>query len=127
MAEQSFFNEGDVSVTQSRVTIGSTVYPINGITAIRTVAIPARRGYIITIGVVGLLCLLSSIGNGSFMVAIIGVLLIGLTVFLWRQAKPTHQLVFGTAGAEQQALSSKDSAYIVRVSRAINEALVARG
>jgi hypothetical protein len=36
MAEQSFLNEDNVSVTQSHVTIGGAVYPTRGITAIRT-------------------------------------------------------------------------------------------
>lgn len=127
MAEQTFLNDGNVKVTRDRVTIGGTVYPVNGLTAIRTATEQPKRGASIVLGILGALVLLPGLSNGSGTALLIGAVLIGLAVLLWMRAKTTYHLLFGTAGGEKQALSSDNSEFIARVSNAINDALIARG
>jgi ferric-dicitrate binding protein FerR (iron transport regulator) len=56
---------------------------------------------------------------------LIGAILTAVAVVVWRQAKPTYSIFFGTAGGERRALVSEDGSYVERVARAIDEALIA--
>ena len=123
MVEQEFMREGSVQVTRSRIIIGSNTYPVNGITNINTQVIPAKRTGSILLGIIGFLALI----NGSGGAALLGLLLLGLAILSWVRAKPTYALVFGTAGADKQALTSTDGDFVARVSNAIAQALIARG
>lgn len=110
---------------RSRIVIGNQTYPLGGITSIRTQTIPPNRIIPFLIGAFGVLLLIAGFSAGlSYF--LVGVLLIGVAVVAWKNAKPTHTIFFGTAGGEKQALTSRDSEYVGRVAEAINKALIAR-
>ena len=56
---------------------------------------------------------------------LIGAVLTAVSVIRWRQAKSTYTILLGTAGNELTALVSEDANYVVRVARAIDQALIA--
>jgi Family of unknown function (DUF6232) len=125
VSEQTFFNEGHVQVTRTRVVIGNRTYPVNGITSIRTADIPPNVMKAFMLGLLGVVIIIAARGTAEAIV--LGLIMIGVAVYLFMNAKSTHSIFFGTAGGEQEALSSFDSAYVNRVASAINDALTARG
>ena len=56
---------------------------------------------------------------------LLGAVLIAVAVVLWKRAKSTYTIFFGTAGGERRALESEDADYVNRVARAIDQALIA--
>ena len=123
MAEQTFFNQDGISVTNTRVVIGGQTYAMSGITSVRSIEeTPSRKGPII-LGVVGILPLFA----GEVGPVLFGLLLIGIAVAWFIAKKPTYFVGLVTASGESRALTSKDSAYISKIVNAINEAIIARG
>jgi hypothetical protein len=56
--EPTFFNDGNVLVTRSRIVVGNQTYPLGGITAMRTQTTEPNRIGPFLIGVFGVLLLL---------------------------------------------------------------------
>ncbi len=123
--EQTFFNEGDVLVTRSRIVIGKQTYPMNGITSIRTETVQPNLILPFIPGLMGVIMSLAVFGGG-FGYLFIGLLLLGIAVAWWKAAKPVYNILFGTAVGEKQALTNPNAEYVSRVEDAINEALIAR-
>ncbi len=122
--EQVFLEEGYVTVTRSRIVIGNQTYPVANVTAIRTDVVLPNRSAPIIMGAIGAILLLYGI-SGNVTAFLLGVTLFAVAVVVWRQAKPTYKLVFGTAGGERSVLESEDGDYVFRVADAIDEALIA--
>ncbi len=123
MAEQTFFSQGDISVTNARVMIGAQTYAMSGITSVRSIKEdPSRKGPII-LGIVGLLPLFSGEIGGI----ILGLVLIGAAIAWFISKKPTYHVGLVTASGEAKALGSTDPEYIRKIVNAINEAIIARG
>lgn len=123
MEEQTFLQEGNVTVTRSRIVIANQTYPVANITAIRTDTVLPNLMLPFLMGVFGVILLLASITQ-SGATFLLGAVLIAAAVFAWWQAKTTHKIFFGTAGGEQSVLESEDGDYVERVARAIDEALI---
>ena len=122
MAEQTFFNENGVTVTNSRFITPGQTYAMSGVTSIRKLKItPSYKAPIIT-AIIGFI----SLGFGDSGIAI-GILLIIGAIAWFILNKPTFVVVLSSASGEQKALSSKDEEFISRVVNALNEAIVARG
>ena len=122
MAEQTFFNENGVTVTNSRFITPGQTYAMSGVTSIRKLKItPSYKAPIIT-AIIGFI----SLGFGDSGIAI-GILLIIAGIAWFILNKPTFVVVLSSASGEQEALSSKDEEFISRVVNALNEAIVARG
>jgi hypothetical protein len=127
VSEEVFLSRGDVQVTKSRVVIGGQTYPMTGITVVRTVEEPPKRTGSIILGVIGVIIALWGIAASSAVGIIVGLIVLGLAVFLWMNSKAVYHLSFGTAGNQSQVLSSPNVEDIRRVANAINEAIIARG
>lgn len=120
MEEQTFLNEGSVTVTNARFIVPSQTFAMAGITSVKNSEEPPKRSYPMICGIIGLLLL-----SGGTLVLGIGVLI--LAFVWWIGQKSTYHVLLATAGGEMKALSSTDSAFISKVVTAINEAMVARG
>ena len=116
--------ENNVTVTRSRIVIDNQTYPVANITSIRTDTKPPNLIWPFLMGIIGVFLLIAGI-NGDATSFLIGAVLIAVAVIVWRKAKPTHTIFFGTAGGERRALESQDGDYVQRVARAIDEALIA--
>lgn len=124
MEEQAFFEEDFVTVTRSRIVIGNQTYPVANITSIRTDTVHPNLLGPFLVGIFGAFVLIAGIseGAGAFL---FGAGLIAVSVVLWKRAKATYTIFFGTAGGERRALESEDADYVVRVAEAIDQALIA--
>jgi len=122
MEEKSFFNEGGISVSNSRFIAGGQTYAMSGVTSVKSFrADPSRKGPII-MGVIGVLALM---GGGT--VTFVGLALIAGAVALWFSQKPEFSVLLYTASGEAKAHTSNDGDLISKVVAAVNDAIVHRG
>ena len=123
MAEQVFFEQGNVKVTNARFIVDSKTYAMNGVTSVKSSIVPPNRtGAIIAIGV-GLLMVFAAEGAAK----IIGIAIAAAGAWFLSQQKSTHSVYLSSASGEVQALSDTDESYINSVVHALNEALIHRG
>ncbi|WP_395611028.1 DUF6232 family protein [Pseudomonas sp. B22129] len=122
MDEKVFFNQGDVSVSNSRFIVDGQTYAMSNVTSVKSRVTPPDRGAAIIIAIVGLACLL---GRGSVFVA--GLIALAIAVLVWRSSKAKYAVVLNTSSGEKQALVSNDKTYITNVITSLNEAIVSRG
>jgi len=120
--EQTFLNEGGVTVTNSRFVVPGQTYAMSGVTSVMAATHnPSRKGPIILIalGLIGLF-----VGKD----AIVGALLfLAGGIAWWVLKKTTYVVRLHSSSGEAEALTSKDSTFISRVVTALNEAIIARG
>ena len=123
MAEQVFFEQRNVKVTNARFIVNPQTYAMNGVTSVKSgVAPPARGGALVAIGF-GLLMLLAAEGA----MKIIGLLIAGAGAWFLTQQKAMHSVYLSSASGEVQALSDSDEGFIGSVIHALNEAIIHRG
>lgn len=119
MAEQVFYSDSNVSVTNARLVIFGKTHAMAGITAVSILREDPSRTLPIVLIIIGLICFAFK--------WILAVILIALGVWIWISQKPIYHLVLESASGSQSAFSSKDFGYISEVETAINDAIVARG
>ncbi len=131
--EQALLQEGTVQITDKRAVLSGKTYSMANITSVSslelkpTVALP---GVLIALGVVSLILyvvLLASDQN------VTGLLILGLLLggggAVWYFAKGGTKYVvrIGSASGEVDGLVSSDQAYVERIVKAMNDAIVLRG
>ena len=127
MAEPTLLNEGSVQVTRQRLVVEGRTYPLRDITAVQIGTLPLPR-VLVTLG------LLLGIGagtwgqaTGSFALALVGLVLLGVVGVIWWRRQHTYTLVLGTPTGEQPVLTSRNRQFIDRVAQVIDGVLVGRG
>jgi hypothetical protein len=122
MAEQTFFNDAGITVTNARfITTGQT-YAMSGVTSVKNLRRDPKRLGPIILAVVGLLMLL----GGSSML-LFGLLLVAGGVAWWILDKPKYIVSLTTSSGEAEATWSKNRDFIEKIVAAVNEAIVHRG
>lgn len=149
MEEVIFEDRRGAKVTNTRVMLHGTTYPVNGITSVRAVTIPPANGcaamlVLVGIGVVlcgalftvagGMVLSNAEAREGGFVVLIVGisVLVIGVIVavaafYSFNATKATYAVVIGTAGGDRRGLITSDRAFASAVREAIDTAVTRRG
>ncbi|PTA48375.1 QacE [Shewanella morhuae] len=122
MEEKVFFNQGNVSVSNSRFIVSGQTYAISNVTSVKSGIISASKGAAVFLIFIGLCCFL-----GGFIVKIIGVIFLALGVFSWKGAKDKYTVILNTSAGENKALMSEDKSYIESVITALNNAIISRG
>ncbi|ATM01291.1 QacE [Aeromonas sp. CA23] len=123
MEEKIFFNQGNVSVSNSRFIVDGQTYAMNNVTSVKSgVVKPNRLGSII-IGLIGLAMVLS--GSGGVLIG--GLVLLAIAVLSWMGNKKRYTVLLHTSSGENQALASPDESYIRTVINSLNDAIVSRG
>lgn len=124
MAEQTFLEEGEVTVTNSRFVVPGQTYAMSGVTSVKsTVYNPSRIGPIILI-VLGILGMIIGAKSGALPG---GIILLVIGIAWWVLKKPKYSIMLSSASGEVEALTSKNKGFILRVVDAVNEAIIARG
>ncbi|SRR6266481_3014942 len=122
--EQTLLQDGNILVTSARFVVGGHTYAMNGVTSIAAFSdMPSRKGPVILVGLGALISLL----NQNSMTLLVGCCLVALGIFWWKKIKPNFFIRLRTASGEIKALTSKDSDFIGRVVRALNDAIILRG
>jgi ethanolamine utilization microcompartment shell protein EutS len=121
--EQTFLNEDNVTITNSRFIVPGQTYTVNTITSVKNLEIsPSRKGPII-LGAIGILCLLP----GETGTIVLGVLLLACAIAWFVMQKSTYTVVLSSASGEIEAISTKDFDFASRIIKGLNDAIVARG
>lgn len=124
MKEVEFFNNKEVTVTNARFVVSGVTYAMNGVTSVKKHREVAKRAipiWMVIIGAIMLLAVSDSVAK------LVGVLLIGLGIWLFMKFKDSYVVVLKSSSGESQALISKDETYIDTVINALNDSLIHRG
>jgi len=124
MEEKIFFNEGGVTVSNSRFDFKGQTYAMSGITSIKSVKVdPSRIGpsflLLISIGFVN-----KAIENNIYTLPVIIFILLPLVMsFVWSyHQKPKYKIILYLSSGSTFAFTSKDKEYIKNVVTALNDA-----
>lgn len=120
-----YSDEHNVRITNTRFIVGTSTYPLSGITSITTAIVPVSKLPGIFILIFGLVILFAS--NGSAVGIVFGLVLAVAGVLIIIGTKDKHAVKISTSAAETNALSSDNKEYIVKVASALNEAIIHRG
>jgi hypothetical protein len=124
MAEETFLNEGEVTVTNARFIVPSQTHAMSGITSVKNLRHdPSRKGPIVLI-VIGLFALANGAAQDALPAAL---MFLAGGIGWWVLQKPEFTVVLSSSSSESKALVSKDGAFISRVVDALNRAIIARG
>ena len=120
--EKMFFNDGGVTVSNSRMMYDGKTYAMSGVTSVKSwEKSPSRKGPIIMIAI-GLLFLAA--GKSGIIMALI---LIGGGIAWWISQKSDFSVMLTSASGETQAYTSTDKSFVNSIINAINESIVHRG
>ena len=127
MAEETtFYNSGDVAVTNARFIVGSQTFAMRGITSVQGVETPVSY-----IGPVlfGLLALFMCYGvfGGNYFLGVVGILLLAADVLIIIGRRPKFAVVLRTAGGEVTAYESTKRDDIAPIIQALNQAMISQG
>ena len=125
MAEKVFLDENSVKVTNSRFVVPSQTYAMSGITSVKAVIVTPKRTVEIVLFLLGLIMVIFSGGNFGSVFG--GVLFMAGGVVLWILRKAKHIVKLSTSSGEAEALGSTDGNFILKVVKAVNDAIVERG
>lgn len=118
--ERTFFEQGNVKVTNARFIVPSQTYAMSGITSVKFFT--EKPSILLPIAAF-LVALLAMAGRGNIW-SIAAPLVVGVLLLL---RKATHHVVLSSASGETRALASKDKHFISNVISGLNEAIVSRG
>ena len=121
--ETTFFQQGGYQVTSARFITPGKTYALSGVTSVHQGRIDASLKPPLVVGAIGVLVLLLASGSGK----VLGVLLVGLAIWMFTRLRATHTVVITSASGESEALSSQDGEMVGQVVAAINDAIVHRG
>lgn len=121
MTEQILFENGKVSLTESQLIVEQQTFELASIQSIKIQTSPPNRRLSGNTAIVGALCL--ALDELFF---IFGLLLLGVSAWLWKKTKPQHAIILTTSAGEKRVLVSDDETYIRLVFSALNDALINR-
>ena len=126
--EPTFYSdEHGVRITPTRAIFESTTYAMANITSVARSEDPPKRKPGIIIAILGLIILLACVSFESTAGVVVGVLVLGLGIFIATKAKATYYVKITSASGEVNATKSNDKQYINSIVMALNEALIRRG
>jgi hypothetical protein len=121
MEEKTFFDTGNVRVTNARFIVDGQTYAMNGVTSVKqAVRHPSRVGPVVC-ALIGLLFLITGTA------VVFGSVLLAVALLWGFKQRPVWIVVLNSSSGEAQALTSQDKDYIGGVISALNESIVHRG
>jgi hypothetical protein len=114
-SETTFFQNSEITVTNARFVVGSQTYAMRGVTSVRGIEITHSKAWPMLFIISDLLLLLFYVG----------IVLIGIGLYLLIKQKRRFAVVLTTAAGEVRAYESRDSNLVGDVLEALNQAIVA--
>ena len=127
--EERIYSDNYVTVTTTRVIVGSTTYALRNITSVRMTYTPPRVLGAILLLILSLFMLVAGIVSihtstpapiGVYLIG--GVMVVG-AILMMVTAKTSYHVNLSSAAGEVHALTSKNRAYIEKVVVSVNEAI----
>jgi hypothetical protein len=124
--EECFFESGNILVTNARFVVGAKTFAVRGITSVHGIQDnPSNIAPILLISL-GFLLALNLFTEGLF-VGIVGVLILGAGIWLFKSRKPMFNVVLKTADGETTAYRDYSKTLVASVINALNKAIIANG
>ncbi|PHV31621.1 hypothetical protein CSQ94_20260 [Janthinobacterium sp. BJB312] len=120
MEERTFFEQGDVKVTNARFVSGGQTYAMSNVTSVKPFEKKPPRALGIILALLGL----GIMAGTSFM---LGLLVLGAGLAILFLVKPVYHVLLATSAGETRALMTKNREYLNQVVQAVNEAMIHRG
>jgi len=124
MEEKTFFNEGGITVTNSRFMVPGQTYTMSGVTSIRAEQYTPSRKWPLIVMVLGVAVLFGGVDTDAILACLV---LLAIGAVWWRSKKTTYTVVLSSASGESDAFSSTDEGFIDSIVSALNDAIVSRG
>lgn len=122
--EHVFFEQSNITVTNTRFIVGAQTYAIRNITSVKPVKYAPQRGgpvgFLLLSAVIALVAFLS----GAYAVGVISLVLVGLCVFWLTRQRYTFGVVLTTSGGEVRAVENSDWPFIQDIVAALNESIM---
>lgn len=118
--EQTFFSNGNVTVTNSRMIVDGHTYAMSNITSVAAASEVPSRVWPVVIGLFALF-----LAPTQLWLLVVG--LAAAAVWLWVSKKPKYWVSLSTSGGDKKAVWSHDREWIQSIVQAVNNAIVARG
>lgn len=119
--EKTFFQDANVTVTQSRFISQSKTYAMSNISSVSIFRKARNKFFDIALIIIGAVCLFS---GGARVVGFVMVLIGVLMLFL---LKDTFSVRIQSNSGEADGFMSKDHDLILKIVNAVNDAIVHRG
>ncbi|MFI5161219.1 MAG: DUF6232 family protein [Sphingobacteriales bacterium] len=119
--EVTFYQDGNVTVTQSRFITHSKTYAMRNISSVHLFEIVKSRRFPVVMVIIGLLMLLSD----DLRVA--GLVILGVGILLLFVIKNEFAVRISTNSGEANSIVSKDKMYVQKIVEALNDAIIHRG
>lgn len=120
MDEKTFFDHGDVKVTNARFVTGAQTFAMSNITSVKALHQPPKR----TAGIVFLLIGIAAVFSQNL---VFGFPVVALSAYYLYKQKTTYHVMLTTSGGETSALTTHQQEYLHAIVTALNEAIVSRG
>jgi hypothetical protein len=113
-----------VTVTTTRVIIGTTTYALRNITSVKPIK-TRNPIFGILVLLAGLALLRSALSTGDIVAGgLFGVMGAGLVACAIWLLKPVYHILIASASGEAKALTSRERAYVQRIVDSVNDAIV---
>lgn len=117
-AEQTFFSENGVTVTQARFVVpGGSTFAMSGVTSVGMAETYPDKDKAKKLILFGVPCLLIGVG----------ILMIIAGIIWMATAQPLYTVLLRSASGEASAYSSRDKELIQRIIAALTDAIIERG
>lgn len=127
MAEETtFFQSGDIAVTNARFVVGAQTFAMRGITSVQGVKRSAGYAAPIIMAAFGL-ALVVGFFVGVAGLGVFGLLILAADIWLFTRRRPIFAVVLRTAGGELTAYESKNRDQIASIIDALNQAIISHG
>lgn len=124
--ERLFFDEQDVTITQSRFVTGEKTYTIDTISSVssREITTNTRWSWVVT--GLGILILLLGISIRIPILMVLGAIMVGGAGLRLLLTKTSHAVVIQTGAGETHTAIAGDKFWVERIVKALNDAIEAQ-
>ncbi|MGK5078876.1 DUF6232 family protein [Janthinobacterium sp. HLX7-2] len=120
MEERTFFEQGNVKVTNARFVSDGQTYAMSNVTSVKPFEKKPPRA-------LGIILVLVGLGVMVGANTLLGLLVLGVGLAILFVIKPVYHVLLATSAGETRALMTKDREYLNQVVHAVNEAMIHRG
>ncbi|HTE01458.1 MAG TPA: DUF6232 family protein [Mucilaginibacter sp.] len=120
-SEVVFYQDVNVTVTQSRFVTNSKTYAMRNISSVHIFEIVKSKKFPIILAIIGVFMLFSDAAR------VVGFFVLALGALLLFSIKNEFAVRISTNSGETNSIVSKDKMYVQKIVHALNEAIVHRG
>ena len=122
--EEVYYQQGNITVTNTRFIVGSKTYAMRNITSVTPIKINPSRSTPIFLTIVGVIAAMIDIDIEPFNSRVIGIIMVIIGLLWTFSLRPKYAVHLTTSGGEVQALEHRDWPYISAIVAALNQSIM---